>query len=73
MLLHGLQETDAGSQVFRLWLSGLHGYGNLLRPQNRAEEETAHRPLPVHDLLPERNLISDVILQFFYNATILPN
>ena len=28
---------------------------------------TAHRSLPVHDLLPERNLISDVILQFFYN------
>lgn len=24
-------ETDAGTQVFRLWLSGLHGYGNLLR------------------------------------------
>ena len=33
----------------------------------------AHRPLPVHDLFPERNLISDVILQFFYNTTILPN
>lgn len=39
MLLHGLQEADAGSQVFRLWLSGLHGYGNLLRPQNCTEEE----------------------------------
>ena len=39
MLLHGLQETDAGSQVFRLWLSGLHGHGNLLRPQNCTEEE----------------------------------
>lgn len=34
---------------------------------------TTHRPLSVHDLFPERNLISDVILQFFYNATILPN
>ena len=33
----------------------------------------AHRPLPVDDLFPERNLISDVILQFFYNTTILPN
>ena len=39
MLLHGLQETDAGSQVFCLWLSGLHGHGNLLRPQNCTEEE----------------------------------
>jgi len=29
MLLHRLQEIDAGSQVFRLWLSGLHGHGNL--------------------------------------------
>ena len=25
------QETDAGSQIFCLRLSGLHGYGNLLR------------------------------------------
>lgn len=39
MLLHRLQETDAGSQVFRLELSGLHGHGNLLRPQNCTEEE----------------------------------
>lgn len=39
MLLHGLQETDAGSQVFRLRLSDLHGHGNLLRSQNCAEEE----------------------------------
>ena len=39
MLLHRLQEIDAGSQVFRLWLFGLHGHGNLLRPQNCTEEE----------------------------------
>lgn len=39
MLLHGLQKADAGSQVFRLRLSGLHGYGNLLRSQNCTEEE----------------------------------
>ena len=26
-------------EVFRLWLSGLHGHGNLLRPQNCTEEE----------------------------------
>ena len=39
MLLHGQQETDAGSQVFRLRLSDLHGHGNLLRSQNCAEEE----------------------------------
>ena len=39
MLLHGLQETDASSQVFCLWLSGLHRHGNLLRPQNCTEEE----------------------------------
>ena len=32
-------KTDAGSQVFRLRLSGLHGHGNLLRPQNCTEEE----------------------------------
>ena len=30
MLLHGLQETDAGSQVFRLRLFGLHGHGDLV-------------------------------------------
>ena len=35
----GCKKTDAGSQVFRLWLSGLHGHGNLLRPQNCTEEE----------------------------------
>ena len=39
MLLHRLQEANAGTQVFRLWLSGLHGYGNLLRSQNCTEEE----------------------------------
>lgn len=55
MLLHRLQEADASSQVFRLWLSGLHGHGSLL-------PSTAHRPLPVHDLLPEWNLISDVVI-----------
>ena len=39
MLLHRLQEANAGTQVFRLRLSGLHGHGNLLRPQNCTEEE----------------------------------
>ena len=39
MLLHRLQKADAGSQVFRLRLSDLHGHGNLLRPQNCTEEE----------------------------------
>ena len=39
MLLHRLQEADASSQVFRLWLSDLHGHGNLLTPQNCTEEE----------------------------------
>ena len=42
--IHGLQETDAGSQVFCLRLSGLHEHGNLLRPQNCPEEEKAERP-----------------------------
>ena len=26
-------------QAHKYWLSGLHGYGNLLRPQNCTEEE----------------------------------
>ena len=39
MLLHRLQKTDADSQVFRLRLSGLHGHGNLLRPQNCTKKE----------------------------------
>ena len=33
MLLHRLQEADASSQVFRLWLSGLHGHGSREYPK----------------------------------------
>ena len=35
----GYKKLMQAHKVFRLRLSGLHGYGNLLRPQNCAEEE----------------------------------
>ena len=37
--LHRLQKTAAGSQIFCLRLSGLHGYGDLLRPQKLHPKE----------------------------------
>ena len=119
LLLHRLQETDEGTQVFCLQSIRLHGHGNLLRSQDdRAEEkernhdpgrithtlaatregffelqefilfpsqtirfyyepnsdfqtflercllpDTAHTPLPVHDLFPERYLTTVVLDQ----------
>ena len=44
MLLHRLQETNAGTQVFRLWLSGLHGHGNLPGHKIAPKKKKAEKP-----------------------------